>query len=93
MNAVDSLDNTSNVGNAAPQQSIAVSVVNGPVIAVPGAQLIGISKSAAITGVSVSENGASGTETFTATLADTPRRSGGDRVRWRAPSAVRAPTA
>ena len=70
VNATDSLDNTSGVGNAAAQQSIAVAVVNGPVIEVQGTQVIGVNKSATITGVSVSEANASGSETFTATLAD-----------------------
>src|ERR1019366_154577 len=70
VNATDSLVNTSNVGNAAAQKSIAVNVVIGPVLAVPGAQLIGISKASSITGISVSESGALATDPFTVTLAD-----------------------
>ncbi len=64
VNATDSFN------NKASQQTIAVTATGAPVIAVPGAQTLGVNQAAAITGVSVSESGATAGETFTVTLSD-----------------------
>ena len=66
-----SVNATDSFGNAASAKTIAVTVNGLPVIAVPGAQTVGVGKAAAITGVSVSETGNSGApETFTVTVSD-----------------------
>ena len=41
-----------------------------PVIAVPGAQTLGVGQLTAISGVSLSESGTTSSETFTVTLSD-----------------------
>ena len=41
-----------------------------PVITVPGAQTLGINQLTAISGISLAESGATGSETFTATVTD-----------------------
>ena len=65
LNALDSF------GNSAAAKSIAVAVANGPVLAAPTAATVGVNRSSPISGVSVSETGATTSETFTVTLTDT----------------------
>jgi hypothetical protein len=61
---------TDSFGNAATQQTVAV-VANGtPVVAVPGARTLCVSKSATISGISLSETGNTAGESFTVTLND-----------------------
>ena len=62
---------TDGFNNIATAQTIAVTVNGPPVIAVPGAQTLGVGQAAAIAGVSLSESGNTSGETFTVTLADT----------------------
>ena len=57
-------------GNAATPATVAVTASVTPVITVPGAQTLGINQLTAITGVSLAESGATGSETFTVTLVD-----------------------
>ena len=57
-------------GNVATAKTIAVTATTSPVITVPGAQTLGINQLATITGVSLAESGATGSETFTATVTD-----------------------
>jgi hypothetical protein len=64
LNASDSF------GNTATQQTIGVTVASGLGIAVPGAQVVGVGKAAAITTVSLSDGSTVANETFTATLSD-----------------------
>ena len=61
---------TDSLGNTATPASIAVGVVNGPILTAPTSELIGVSKSAAITGVSVAESGAQPTDPVTVNLTD-----------------------
>jgi hypothetical protein len=65
LNASDSF------GDAASQQAIDVMVNGLPAITVPGAQTLDVNQATAITGISVSESGNTGGETFTVTLIDT----------------------
>jgi hypothetical protein len=59
-------------GNVATHKTIGVTVNGLPSIAVPGAQIAGVGKALAITGIIVSESGKTvSPERFTATLADT----------------------
>ena len=64
LNATDSL------GNSAVTTDIGVTVTTGPVISAPSTATLGVGKGAVIPGVSITESGASGTETFTVTVAD-----------------------
>ena len=57
-------------GNAATPATVAVTASVTPVITVPGSQTLGINQLTAITGVSLAEAGATGSETFTVTLVD-----------------------
>ena len=57
-------------GNSATAQTIAVTANGVPVITVPGAQTIGQNQLAAISGISLAESGATGSETFIATVTD-----------------------
>ena len=57
-------------GNAATPATVAVTASVTPVITVPGAQTLGINQLTAISGISLAESGATGSETFTATLVD-----------------------
>ena len=57
-------------GNAATPATVAVTANGAPVITVPGAQTIGQNQLAAISGISVTESGNTGGETFTATVTD-----------------------
>ena len=57
-------------GNAATPATIAVTASVTPVITVPGAQTLGINQLTAISGISLAESGATGSETFTVTLVD-----------------------
>jgi hypothetical protein len=64
LTALDSL------GNSAAPESIDVTANGVPVIAVPGAQTLGVGEATAISGVSLSESGSTNGETFTVTLTD-----------------------
>ena len=57
-------------GNAATPATVAVTASVTPVITVPGAQTLGINQLTAISGISLAESGATGSETFTVTLVD-----------------------
>ena len=57
-------------GNAATAQTIAVTANGAPVIAVPGAQTVSLDRTTTISGISLSESGNTGGETFTATVTD-----------------------
>ena len=57
-------------GNSATAQTIAVTANGVPVITVPGAQTLGINQLTAISGISLAESGATGSETFIATVTD-----------------------
>ena len=57
-------------GNAATPATVAVTASVTPVITVPGAQTLGINQLTAISGISLAESGATGSETFTATVTD-----------------------
>ncbi len=62
------------LGNSAVGKNIAVTVSAGngpPVITAPATDTIGVGKAATISGVSISETGNTGSETFTVTLSDT----------------------
>ena len=68
-------------GNAATAKTIAVTANGAPVIAVPGAQTVSLDRPATtISGISVSESGNTGGETFTATV--TRQHWGADGDRW-----------
>ena len=73
-------------GNAATAQTIAVTANGAPVIAVPGAQTVALGTATAISGVSLTESGNTGGETFTATVKDSTgvlTATGGAQVQWR----------
>ena len=61
---------TNSFGNSAASQTIAVVVNGAPVSTTPGPQTLGGGVAQAITGVSLSESGNTGGETFTVTLVD-----------------------
>ena len=73
MNAADTImvNATDQFGNTATTVDIAVTVNGLPVISVPGPVTVGVGKALAITGVSLTETGATSGEKFTVTLADT----------------------
>jgi hypothetical protein len=62
---------TDSFGNVATQSTIAVTAGTVPVITVPGtATVVGVNKIATISGISISEAGSTGSETFNVTLTD-----------------------
>ena len=65
------LNATDSFGNAATAQTIAVNATSGLAITVPGAQVEGVGKALGIPGISLSEAGSTGSETFTAVVSDT----------------------
>ena len=67
------VDASDNLGGAAAQQQIAVtvSVAAVPVITAPASVVVAVGQTDTISGVSLAEGGSTGGESFTVTLADT----------------------
>ena len=65
-----SITATDSFGNAATPASTAITIANNPVIVAPSTLAVGVNQPVAVAGVSISETGATASETFTVTASD-----------------------